>query len=78
MKTIVLQTAAAALIAASLAPVASFAQSRAAAGTDPYAPAQRAPVCTQLELSVGLQGDECGVYSLSELAFIKADQDGTL
>ena len=72
------RTAAAALFAVTLAP-AAFAQSatRAEPGFDPYAGATQAPVCTQLELSAGIKGDECGTLSLSEVAFIKSKKDNT-
>lgn len=72
------RTAAAALFAVSLAP-AAFAQgaTRADQTANPYAGAVRAPVCTQLELSAGITGDECGVKSLSEVAFIKSKKDNT-
>jgi hypothetical protein len=75
---LLVRTAAAALFAVARAP-AAFAQSatRAGPGFDPYAGAKPAPVCTQLELSVGITGDECGKHSLSEVAFMKADKDNT-
>ena len=72
------RTAAAALFAVTLAP-AAFAQTttRADQTANPYAGAVDAPVCTQLELSAGVTGDECGQLSLSELAFIKSKKDNT-
>jgi hypothetical protein len=70
------RTAAAALFAVTLAP-AAFAQSRADQTANPYAGAANAPVCTQLELSAGITGDECGKHSLSEVAFIKTKKDNT-
>lgn len=72
------RTAAAALFAAILAP-AAFAQTatRADSGTNPYAGAVGAAVCTQLELSAGITGDDCGQKSLSEIAFIKSKNDNT-
>jgi hypothetical protein len=76
--SIVLRTAAAALFAVALAP-AAFAQSatRADPGFNPYASAGKAPVCTQLELSAGITGDECGTLTLSEVALIKSQKDNT-
>jgi hypothetical protein len=74
-KSIVIRTAAAALLAGMLLPVASFAQTgdRASPNFNPFGgPAQ---ACTQLELSVGLTGDECGKLTLSEIAALKADRD---
>jgi hypothetical protein len=61
-----------------LAP-AAFAQSatRADPGFNPYASAGKAPVCTQLELSAGITGDECGTLTLSEVALIKSQKDNT-
>jgi hypothetical protein len=70
------RTAAAALFAVILAP-AAFAQTRADQGADPYAGAVNAAVCTQLELSAGITGEDCGQKSLSELAFIKSKKDNT-
>ena len=77
-KLVLIRTAAAALFAATLAP-AAFAQSatRAEPAANPYAGARQAPVCTQLELSPGITGDECGQLSLSEVAFIKSKKDNT-
>jgi hypothetical protein len=76
--SLVLRTAAAALFAVALAP-AAFAQSatRANPGFNPYASAGKAPVCTQLELSAGITGDECGTLTLSEVALIKSQKDNT-
>ena len=61
MQSLIIRSATAALFAAALAP-AAFAQSasRAEPAYNPYAGAGGAAVCTQLELSVGLTGDECG------------------
>ena len=71
------RTATAALFAI-LAP-AAFAQTatRADQAANPYASAVNAPVCTQLELAVGITGDDCGQLSLSEVAFIKSTKDNT-
>ena len=69
--------AAAALLAAALAP-AAFAgpAGHAKPGYHPYASVGRAPVCTRLELSLGLTGDECGLYSVAELSK-KGDRNDT-
>ena len=76
--SLLVRSAAAALFAVTLAP-AAFAQSatRAEPGLNPYAGATNAPVCTKLELSAGITGDECGTLSLSEVAFIKSKKDNT-
>jgi hypothetical protein len=75
MTTTFIRSAAAALVAATLLPVASFAQDagRASPNFNPYAGSQ--PQCTQLEMSVGLRGDECGKLTLSEIAELKAEKD---
>ena len=75
MSTTLVRTAAAALVAATLMPVAGLAQSgdRASPNFNPYAGRDQA--CTQLELSVGLTGDECGKLTLSEIAALKAEKD---
>jgi Spy/CpxP family protein refolding chaperone len=77
-KSFVIRSATAAILAALLAP-AAFAQSasRTQPSYDPYAASGGAPVCSQLELSVGLKGDECGKLTLGELAYLKADRDNT-
>ena len=77
-KSFVIRAATAAIFATLVAP-AAFAQpaSRTQAGYDPYAANGGAPVCSQLELSVGLKGDECGQLTLSELAYIKANKENT-
>ena len=69
MQSFIIRSATAALFAAALAP-AAFAQSasRAEPANNPYAGAGSAAVCTQLELGIGLTGDECGVYTLAELS----------
>ncbi len=70
------QTAAAvALVAVTLAP-AAFAQQASRAGQTPY-PANGTHACTQLESAIGLRGDECGKYTLSELAKMKIAHDNT-
>ena len=74
MHSMIVRTAGAALVAAVLSP-AAFAQSGVRA--DPYSTAARAPVCTQLELSAGLTADECGKFTLSEVAHIKSIRDNT-
>lgn len=76
MQSILVRSATAALFAAALAP-AAFAQSasRAEPASNPYAGA--APACSQLELNVGLTGDECGVLTLAELSKLKGDRDNT-
>jgi hypothetical protein len=58
MTTRLFPIAASALLTVMLAP-AAFAGDR---GThyDPYAAARRAPVCTQAELSAGVDVDDCG------------------
>jgi len=71
-KAIFIRSATAALFAASLVPAIGAAQTRAVPGFDGRTSQSQ---CTQLELSVGLKGDECGTLSLSELAFIKADKE---
>jgi hypothetical protein len=75
MTTTLIRTAAAALVAATLMPVAGLAQSgdRASPNFNPYA--GRDQQCTQLELSVGLRGDECGKLTLSEISKLKMDKD---
>ena len=75
MTTTLIRSAAAALVAATLLPVAGFAQDagRASPNFNPYAGSQ--PQCTQLELSVGLTGDECGKLTLSEISALKMDKD---
>jgi hypothetical protein len=75
MKSLVIHSAAAALLAVTLAP--AFAQQRAAPGDNPYLRAGQAPVCTQLELSAGLRGDDCGRLSLTEVVALKIDRDNT-
>jgi hypothetical protein len=77
-KSIVIRSAAAALIAGIMLPVAGFAQTgdRAAPTFNPYAGNGTAE-CTQLELSIGVSADECGTFTLSELAALKADRDNT-
>ena len=78
MQSFLIRSATAALFAAALAP-AAFAQSasRAEPSNDPYAASGRAPVCSQIELNVGLTGDECGTLTLSELGKLKGDRDNT-
>ena len=46
-------------------------------GTDRYATTVRAPVCTQLELSLGMSGNDCGTLTLAELARLKAEKENT-
>lgn len=78
--SILLRSAAAALLAVALAP-AAFAQAsnttRAAPGFAPGTLAGGQPVCTQLELNAGLRGDECGKLTLSEVALLKSFVDNT-
>lgn len=76
MQAIVIRSAAAALLAASLIPAASFAQSgdRTAPTQNPFG---QAPVCTQLERAAGISEDQCGTLTLSELAYLKADRDNS-
>jgi hypothetical protein len=75
MTTSMIRSAAAALVAATLLPVAGFAQDagRASPNFNPYAGS--AAQCTQLELSVGLSGDECGKLTLAEISKLKAEKD---
>ena len=76
MQAIVLRSAAAVFLAASLLPAASFAQSgdRAAPNQNPYGTAQ---ACTQLERAAGVSEDQCGALTLSQIAALKADRDNT-
>ena len=62
-KSFVIRSATAAIFAALLAP-AAFAQwaDPTQPSSPPYAASGGAPVCSQLEPSVGLKGDECGAY----------------
>lgn len=76
MKSIIVHAAAAALLAAALAP-AALAQATRSAAVNPYVSAGRAPVCTPLERSVGLTGDECGQLTPSEIAALKMDRDSS-
>ena len=78
MPSLVLRFAAFALLAVALAP-AAFAQSasRGEPTYDPYTAAQKAAVCTQLELNAGLRGDECGQLTLAEIVHLKANRDNT-
>lgn len=78
MQSILIRSAAAALVAVALAP-AAFAQSasRGEPSYDPYAPAQKAAVCTQLELNARVPADQCGQLSLAEIVHLKADRDNT-
>jgi len=78
MQSIIVRSAAAALVAVALAP-AAFAQSasRGEPTYNPYAGAQKAAVCTQLELNAGLRGDECGQLTLAEIVHLKANRDNT-
>jgi hypothetical protein len=69
MRSFILRSVLAALLAAELAP-AAFAQS---VGHDkvayrPYASVGRAPVCSQLELRLGFTGHDCGMLSMAELS----------
>lgn len=68
MRSLILRSATAALLATALAP-AAFAQpiGDAKPGYHPYASVGRAPVCTQLELKAGLTGKACGRVSVAEL-----------
>lgn len=76
--TFLFPTAAAALLAAFLAgPAAAEPAIGADPGTDRYATTVRAPVCTQLELSLGISGEDCGELSLAELARLKAEKENT-
>ncbi len=77
MRSFIIRSASAALLAAALAP-AAFAQpgSHEKPGYHPYASVGRAPVCTRLELSLGLTGDECGIYGVAELTR-KSDRNAT-
>jgi hypothetical protein len=77
-KSILIRSAAAALLAVALAPAAvAQGPTRAAPGFAPGTLAGGQPVCTQLELSIGLSGDECGKLTLSEIAQIKSFKDNT-
>ena len=71
MKSLMIQSAAAALLAASVVP--AFAQERAAPNQSPFFRGQ--PECTQLEYNAGLRGEECGKLSLNEIVKLKADRD---
>lgn len=77
-KSIVLRSAAAALVAGFLMPAAVLAQSadRTAPGTNPY-DHPGAHVCSQLERAAGVPADECGTLTLSEVAMRKIDRDNT-
>ncbi len=76
MQSFVIRSATAALFAAALAPAAfSQSASRAEPASNPYA--GTAAACSQLELNVGLTGDECGVLSLAEISKLKGDRDNT-
>jgi hypothetical protein len=79
MQSIVIRSAAAALLAASLLPAAGFAQSgdRSAPTFNPYAGKGNAQTCTQLERAAGVSVGECGTLTLSEIAARKADRDNT-
>jgi hypothetical protein len=76
MQSIIVRTAAAAFVAAVLAP-AAFAQASRAPADNPYLTAGQTPVCTQLELGAGLSGDQCGKLSLTEIVALKMDRDNT-
>jgi hypothetical protein len=77
MQAIVIRSAAAALLAASLLPAVSFAQSgdRSSPNFNPYA--GQGKECTQLERAAGLADDQCGTLTLSEIAALKADRDNS-
>lgn len=77
MTNAIIRSASAALFAAALLPAVAFAQTRATPGFDPRTTAGGNAQCTQLELSVGVTGSECGTLTLSELALLKADKENT-
>jgi hypothetical protein len=83
MKSLVIQSVAAAFLAAALAPAAFAQQTQQtqpvgrAPVDNPYLNAGQAPTCTQLEMQAGLSGDECGQHSLGEVVSLKFDRDNS-
>lgn len=76
MSSVLIRSAAAAVVAAVLLPAASFAQSGDRTGAS-WNQNARAEVCTQLEQSAGVPADQCGTLSLAEIAFLKSERDNT-
>ena len=75
MSTMLIRSAAAALVAAILLPAAGFAQSGDRA--DATWTQKSASACSQLEVAAGVPADQCGKLSLSEVAFLKSQRDNT-
>ena len=76
MSSVLIRSAAAAVVAAVLLPAASFAQSGDRAGAT-WNQNARAEVCTQLEQAADVPTDQCGKLSLSEVAFLKSKRDNS-